>query len=147
MPSSRLPGLYTRTVDERRRRVAEAAGIDLADLGALDGGLSEEDAAGMIENVIGRHALPFAVATNFTVDGTDALVPMAVEEPSVVAAASNAARMVRGAGGFTTVVAPAIVTGQIQLTHIADVDRAAAALADAAPQLRACVRAAAVRSP
>jgi hydroxymethylglutaryl-CoA reductase len=140
MSSSRLPGLYTLTVAERRRRVAEAAGVDIADLAALDGGLSEDDAAGMIENVLGRHALPFAVATNFIVDGTDALVPMVVEEPSVVAAASNAARMVRAAGGFTTVVAPPIVTGQIQLTHIDDVDRAVLALTEAAPQLLARAR-------
>ena len=138
--SSRLPGLYTLTVAERRRRVAEAAGIDLAELDALDGGLSEDDAAGMIENVLGRHALPFAVATNFTIDGVDSLIPMVVEEPSVVAAASNAARMVRGSGGFTTVVAPPIITGQIQLTHIDDVDRAVMALTDAAPVLLARAR-------
>ncbi len=139
--SSRLPGLYTLTVAERRRQVAAAAGLEVADLADLDGGLGDDDAAGMIENVLGRHALPFAVATNFTIDGVDALVPMVIEEPSVVAAASNAARMVRDAGGFTTEVAPAIVTGQIQLTQIADVDVAAAALADAAPMLLARARA------
>ncbi|MBE7447833.1 MAG: hydroxymethylglutaryl-CoA reductase, degradative [Kofleriaceae bacterium] len=138
--SSRLPGLYTLTVAERRQRVAEAAGIDLGELAALDGGLSEDDAAGMIENVLGRYALPFAVATNFTVDGADALVPMVVEEPSVVAAASNAARMVRAAGGFTTRVSPPVVTGQIQLTHVDDVDGATAALTEAAPALLARAR-------
>ncbi len=138
--SSRLPGLYTLTVGERRRQVAEAAGLDDQALAALDGGLSEDDAAGMIENVLGRYALPFAVATNFTVDGIDALVPMVIEEPSVVAAASNAARMVRAAGGFTATVAPPIVTGQIQLTHIIDVDRALAAVTEAAPVLLARAR-------
>lgn len=138
--SSRLPGLYTASIAERRRRVAEAAGVDTADLAGLDGGLSEEDAAQMIENVLGRYALPFAVATNFTVDGTDAIVPMVVEEPSIVAAASNGARMARAAGGFTTVVAPAIVTGQIQITHVADVDHAAGALTDQAPALLARAR-------
>jgi hydroxymethylglutaryl-CoA reductase len=138
--SSRLPGLYSLTVAERRRRVAESAGLDADALDALDGGLSEDDAAGMIENVIGRYALPFAVATNFTLDGTDLLVPMVVEEPSVVAAASNAARMVRASGGFVATVAPPIVTGQIQLTQIADVERAVAAVTEAAPALLARAR-------
>jgi hydroxymethylglutaryl-CoA reductase len=138
--SSRLPGLYTASVAERRRRVAEAAGVDTAELAGLDGGLSEDDAAQMIENVVGRYALPFAVATNFTVDGTDALVPMVVEEPSIVAAASNGARMARAGGGFTALVAPAIVTGQIQITHVADVDHAAGALTDQAPILLARAR-------
>ena len=140
---SRLPGLYSLPVAERRRRVAEAAGLgaELADgAAALDGGLTQDDASQMIENVIGRYALPFAVATNFTVDGTDALVPMVVEEPSIVAAASNGARMARAGGGFTATVAPAIVTGQIQVTQIADVERAVEALTDAAPTLLAHAR-------
>jgi hydroxymethylglutaryl-CoA reductase len=141
MTSSRLPGLYSLSVAERRRRIAEAADAgDLTGTGSLDGGLSEEDAAQMIENVIGRYALPFAIATNFTVDGRDALVPMVVEEPSIVAAASNGARMARAGGGFTATVAPAIVTGQIQVTHIDDVEHAAGALTDAAPALLARAR-------
>src|SRR5438477_12616960 len=123
--SSRLPGLYTAAVAERRHRVAAAAGLEPDALDALDEGLTLDAADDMIENVLGRYALPFAVATNFTVDGVDALVPMVVEEPSVVAAASNGARMARAGGGFTAVVAPAIVTGQIQITHIADVPAAA----------------------
>ena len=135
--SSRLHGFHARTVDERRRHLAEL-GVDLAD---LDGGLSLADAAGMIENVVGRYALPLAVATNFTVDGADALVPMAVEEPSIVAAASNAARMARAGGGFTATVRPAIVTGQIQLVHVADAVAAAAGLTADAPALLAWARA------
>lgn len=129
--SSRLPGFHRKTVDERRRYL-EALGVDLA---ALDGGLTLDDAAGMIENVVGRYALPLAIATNFTVDGADVLVPMAVEEPSIVAAASNAARMARAGGGFTTAVAPSIVTGQIQLVQVGDPDAALARLAGAAPAL------------
>ena len=139
--SSRLPGLYALSVTERRSRVAEATGMCGEDLDALgDDGLTVDAADDMIENVLGVYALPFGVATNFTVDGVDALVPMVVEEPSVVAAASNAARMARAGGGFTTVVAPAIVTGQIQLTRIADVDRAVAALTADAPRLLARAR-------
>ncbi|MBK9032448.1 MAG: hydroxymethylglutaryl-CoA reductase, degradative [Myxococcales bacterium] len=135
--SSRLHGFHARTVDERRRHLADQ-GLDLDD---LDGGLSLADAAGMIENVVGRYALPLAVATNFTVDGVDALVPMAVEEASIVAAASNAARMARAGGGFTAIVRPAIVTGQIQLVHVVDAVAAAARLTDAAPAILARARA------
>lgn len=136
MTSSRLPGFHSRTVDERRQLLRERG----LDLDALDGGLSLDDATGMIENVVGRYALPFAIATNFTVDGVDALVPMVVEEPSIVAAASNGARMARAGGGFIATVAPAIVTGQIQLVQIAEADAAAARLAAAAPALLARAR-------
>jgi len=78
--------------------------------------------------------LPFAVAVNFTIDGEDALVPMAVEEPSIVAAASNAARMARP-HGFTTVASAPVMIGQIQITHISDVDAAMTALHAAEPML------------
>ncbi|MEZ4402493.1 MAG: hydroxymethylglutaryl-CoA reductase, degradative [Kofleriaceae bacterium] len=135
--TSRLPGFHALSVDERRAVLA-ARGVDLAD---LDGGLGLDDAAGMIENVVGRYALPLAVATNFIVDGADALVPMAVEEPSIVAAASNAARMARAGGGFTTTVAPAVVTGQVQLVQLADPAAAVARLTAAAPALLARARA------
>jgi hydroxymethylglutaryl-CoA reductase len=103
------------------------------------GGLSLEAADGMIENVIGTYALPFAVAVNFCLDGEDVLVPMAVEEPSIVAAASNAARMARP-GGFTSEISAPIMIGQIQVTDIADVDSAMIALAAAAPELLADAR-------
>jgi hydroxymethylglutaryl-CoA reductase len=107
---------------------------------AIDpGGLTLEAADGMIENVIGTYALPFAVAVNFTIDGADALVPMAVEEPSIVAAASNAARMARPNGFHTEISAP-IMIGQIQVTHISDVDAAMTALHAAAPSLLADAR-------
>jgi len=139
--SSRLPGFFRLPLAERRRQVAEVAALDGADLDALDGGLELACADDMIENVIGRLALPLAIATNFTVDGVDALVPMAIEEPSVVAAASNGARMLRAGGGFTSAVSPAVVTGQIQVIEVADVDGALAALAAAGPALLTRARA------
>ncbi|MCB9574855.1 MAG: hydroxymethylglutaryl-CoA reductase, degradative [Kofleriaceae bacterium] len=127
--SSRLPGLYRLPIAERRRQVGEACGLDPAAWADLDaGGLDLETADGMIENVVGTSALPFAVATNFTIDGVDRLVPMAVEEPSIVAAASNAARMARAGGGFTTESSPPVMIGQIQVIDVADVDAGAAAL-------------------
>jgi hydroxymethylglutaryl-CoA reductase len=137
MSSSRLTGFYRLGVAERRRRIAAH---DRLDFTAIDpGGLPLEAADGMIENVIGTYALPFAVAVNFVVDGVDALIPMAIEEPSVVAAASNAARMVRPAG-FTTSISAPVMIGQIQITQIADVEAAAAALRDAAAELLADAR-------
>lgn len=138
--SSRLPGFFRLPLAERRRRVAEALGLDDGDLAALDGGLDERTADDMIENVVGRLALPLAIATNMTVDDQDALVPMATEEPSVVAAASNGARMVRAGGGFTSAVSAPLVTGQIQVVEVADVERAAAALTEAGPALLARAR-------
>ncbi|MEP6864721.1 MAG: hydroxymethylglutaryl-CoA reductase, degradative [Deltaproteobacteria bacterium] len=140
--TSRLPGFYRLPPAERRKRIAEVVGGDFSPFAfrAVDpGGLSLEAADGMIENVIGTYALPFAVAVNFCLDGQDVLVPMAVEEPSIVAAASNAARMARP-GGFTTAISAPIMIGQIQVTDIADVDSAMIALAAAAPELLADAR-------
>lgn len=140
MSSSRITGFYRLSPDERRRTLAELAGIPAEDFAALDpGALTIDIAEGMIENVVGVYALPFAVAVNFTIDGSDALVPMAVEEPSVVAAASNAARLARP-GGFTTEVSRPVMIGQIQITHVADVERAAAALRGHAELLLADAR-------
>ncbi len=140
--TSRLPGFYRLPIAERRKRLAEIAGdsINVFSFKAIDaGGLTLEAADGMIENVIGTYALPFAVAVNFVIDGIEALVPMAVEEPSIVAAASNAARMARPAG-FVSIMSAPVMIGQIQVTHIADVDAAMIALADATPGLLADAR-------
>ena len=139
--SSRIPGFYRLGLTERRRRLAEAAGIDVAGLSALDsGGLDEAAADGMIENVIGRYALPLGLALNFQVDDTDYLVPMVIEEPSVVAAASNAAKMVRAGGGFRAEVSRPVMIGQVQLCDVPDPDRAERALLAARGEVlaRAC---------
>jgi len=126
--SSRLTGFYRLPPAERRRRLLDHTQLSLEGFAALDPGALPIDVAdGMIENVIGVYALPFAVAVNFTIDGRDVLVPMAIEEPSVVAAASNAARMARPAG-FTSAVSAPVMIGQIQITELADVDASAQAL-------------------
>jgi len=133
--SSRLSGFYRLGLAERRRRVLEACGLTEPRFTAIDPGALPLDVAdGMIENVIGTYALPFAVAVNFCVDGADALVPMAIEEPSVVAAASNAARMTRPTG-FTTRASAPVMIGQIQVVQIDDVDRGAAAIVEAKDSL------------
>jgi hydroxymethylglutaryl-CoA reductase len=140
-PSSRLPGFYRLPLAERRRAALAAAGLPPEATAALDASALSLDAAdGMIENVIGTYGLPLAVAVNFRVDGIDALIPMVVEEPSVVAASSNAARMALPAG-FTTVASAPIMIGQIQITDVDDVDAGAAALRAAAPALLARARA------
>ena len=120
--SSRLRGLYKMKVAERRTLVAEAAGIPVAELSAaLDaGGLTPEMADKFVENVLGTYALPFGIAPNVRVNGKDYIVPMVVEEPSVIAAASNAAKMVRAGGGFIADVDPSIMTCQVQLFDVPD---------------------------
>ena len=74
----------------------------------------------MIENVVGAFAFPLGIATNFRVNGKEILVPMAIEEPSVVAAASNSAKVARATGGFRASTTPPVMIGQIQVLDVAD---------------------------
>jgi hydroxymethylglutaryl-CoA reductase len=122
MSGSRLPGFYKLSVAERRALVAERSGVDVAKLcAALDaGGIDVAMADKLVENVLGTYALPFGLALNVQVNGKDRLVPMVVEEPSVIAAASNAARMVRHGGGFTAEMTEALMISQIELRGLAD---------------------------
>ncbi len=121
--SSRIPGFYKLPVG-RRREILALAGEKLDVLAS--GGLDIETADHMIENVLGIYALPFSVALNFRVDDRDHLVPMVVEEPSVVAAASNAARLVRAGGGFAVEQDPPVMAAQVQLVDVPDPDAAVA---------------------
>ncbi|AIG98737.1 MAG: hydroxymethylglutaryl-CoA reductase [Archaeoglobus sp.] len=117
--SSRIPGFYKLSVEERLKKVAEFAGLSDEEVKAvLSQGLPLDVADRMIENVIGTFELPLGIATNFLIDGKDYLIPMAIEEPSVVAAASNAARMARESGGFTTDYTGSLMIGQIQVTKL-----------------------------
>jgi hydroxymethylglutaryl-CoA reductase len=138
--SSRLPGFYRLGIAERRKALLTACGMPERRLVELDpGALPLEVADGMIENVVGEYALPFAVAVNFVVDDVEVLVPMAVEEPSIVAAASNAARLARP-GGFVTRCSPPVMIGQIQVTNVDDVDVGAASVRGAAESILADAR-------
>ncbi len=120
--SSRLPGFYKLSFMERLKVVKEFAGLTDEEVAMLlnTGSLPITLAERMIENVIGVFHLPFAVATNFLINGRDYLVPMVIEEPSVVAAASNAAKIVRAGGGFKASTTPPVMIGQIQLTKVKD---------------------------
>ncbi|WP_194421587.1 hydroxymethylglutaryl-CoA reductase, degradative [Microbacterium abyssi] len=123
MPTnSRISGLRDHTPQERLALVAEGAGLEASALDALgtESGLSLAQADHIIENVVGLIGVPVGVATNFTIDGTDRLIPMATEEPSVVAAASNAARMARDHGGFTTSYTGDVMIAQIQVLDAVD---------------------------
>lgn len=121
MKSSRLPGFYELDVQERAARVAEWAGLDETEHALLAGaGLSDERADQMIENVVGTHALPLGIAPNFTINGRDYLIPMAIEEPSVVAAASFMAKIVREAGGFRTCSTEPVMIAQMQVLDVPD---------------------------
>ena len=135
--NSRLSKLRDAEPNERRRRVAEAVGLDTGALDVLDpeSGLSLAQADHLVENVIGVIGIPIGVATNFTVNGRDYLVPMATEEPSVVAAASNAARMTRGHGGFQTSTSGSVMIAQIQVVDAVDPEAARLRLLEARDEL------------
>jgi hydroxymethylglutaryl-CoA reductase len=135
--NSRLPGFYQKTVVERASTVAEAAGLNDQETAALRGeaGLSPELADKLIENVVGIHGLPLGVATNFQVNGRDVLIPMAIEEPSVVAGASFMAKLARAGGGFRASSTAPEMIGQIQVLDLANLDAAAEAINGAKEEL------------
>jgi len=128
--TSRFPGFYKITVAERRLLVSEATGVLPEEMASAlhHGGLEAEIADKFVENVLGTYALPYGVCLNVRVNHHDYVVPMVVEEPSVVAAASSAAKMIRAGGGFEAEVDLPLMTSQIQLTHVDDVPAAMAAI-------------------
>lgn len=122
MKSSRLTDFRDRLPAERCTLATEAAGLPADVLAALapGAGLSVEQADSMVENVIGVLGVPLGIATNFIVNGVEILVPMATEEPSVVAAASNAARIARLTGGFQSSSSAPLMQAQIQVVDVED---------------------------
>jgi len=124
-------------VEERTKIVADFAELseDEAALPGSGGGLSVDIADRMIENVLGTMAYPFGVAVNFRINGRDYLIPMALEEPSVVAAASNMARLMREGDGVRTSTTDPVMIGQIQILEIPDMEAAEKALSEAKPRL------------
>jgi len=144
--TSRLSGFYQKSVADRIGIIAEWAALTPDEVALLADGLSVAQADKMVENVIGRYSLPLGIATNFVINGEEFLVPMVVEEPSVVAAVSYAARLAREGGGFRTGSTEPIMIAQVQLLDVPDVDAAAEqimaaraellALADTSPTIR-----------
>eukprot|EP00957_Ditylum_brightwellii_P036106 2735611-Ditylum_brightwellii.AAC.1 len=114
--NSRLQGFYKLSVEDRRKRLADIAGLSDEHVRAwADAELDENIADGMIENVIGRYSLPIGAATNFIIDGEHYVIPFVVEEASVVAAASNMAKRCHAKGGFVSNNTDPVMIGQIQL--------------------------------
>ena len=122
MPSSDISGFYKHSPSERLRMVKEFGQLEDLDAAALSaaGALGLDLANRMIENVVGTMPLPLGIAVNFQINGRDYLVPMAIEEPSVVAAASNAAKMARDRGGFTASTTEPVMIGQVQIVDVPD---------------------------
>lgn len=126
MKTSKYSGFYKLSVTDRLNEVVDFAALTEGEKEMLrrDGALSLKEADRMIENAIGIMPIPLGVAVNFCINGKDYLIPMATEEPSVIAAASNMARICRGNGGFQTSNTGAMMIAQIQAVNVSDVHAA-----------------------
>jgi hydroxymethylglutaryl-CoA reductase len=134
---SRIPGFYNLGLEERRSVLTSRGLLTPESLASLSGedGLSIEQAQHMIENVVGMYALPVGIALNFVINGREVLIPMVVEEPSIVAGASFMAKLARAGGGFVASTTPPEMIGQIQVLEIADLSTARLALLEAKDKL------------
>jgi len=123
--SSRIPDFYNKTIEERRKIIVEMLSLSEKDVSILQGKETVEDIFEiMIENVVGMISLPLGIATNFIVNGKDYLVPMVIEESSVVAAASHAAKIARKKGGFIAEYSGSLTIGQLQICDVKDIEMA-----------------------
>lgn len=138
--SSRIPGFYNRPVDERLRLLIEQGLLTEEDYETL---LDERHVVGaaeadhLIENVIGVFGIPMGLGLNFLINGKDYVIPMVIEEPSVVAAVSSAAKTARSAGGFFTESTDPLLIGQIQVVGVDRVDAASEAVEEAKTEILA----------
>ena len=135
--SSRISGFYKMPIEERVKAIADQVGLTPEEQKLLKsgGGLNLDAADHMTENVVGTIAYPFSVAVNFKLNGRDVFIPMAGEEPSVVAAASNMARIMRNGPGINVISTPPVMIGQIQLTDVPDMKKAVRVLKEKKQQL------------
>ena len=122
MTTSRIPGFYNLPLDDRLEKLAEAAGLSSEEISAFSSanGLTDQAADRMVENAVGIFGLPLGIGLNFVVNGREVLVPMVIEEPSVVAGASFMAKLVRTGGGFTASASAPEMIGQMQVLEISD---------------------------
>ena len=140
MNDSRLPGLHRLDLTERIDELIRSGWLSELDAATLRSGgqvLSPRAANKLIENVIATFGLPFAIAPNFRVNGRDYIVPLVVEEPSIVAALSGAARLARAGGGFEVDSDDSLATGQVHLANVADSQAASSAILAAKDRLLA----------
>ena len=116
---SSFSGFYKLSPQERLAAVVKETGISEEDAKKIaEPSLPVELADKMVENVIGTYTLPMGVALNFIINGKDVIIPMVTEEPSVIAAASNSAKMARMTGGFTTSFTGPIMIAQVQIVDV-----------------------------
>jgi len=121
MSTSRIAGFYNLPLGERLDKLAESAGLSSDELAAFQTtGLSADQADHMVENAVGTFGLPLGIGLNFVVNGREVLVPMAIEEPSVVAGASFMAKLARAGGGFTVITSAPEMIGQMQVLEVKD---------------------------
>jgi hydroxymethylglutaryl-CoA reductase len=135
--SSVISGFYKLPIKERLAIIKDFAGLTDEEIRLLEntGSLSFDVVDHMVENVIGVFPEPLGVGVNFQINGKDYIVPMATEEPSVIAAASYAAKMVRDGGGFNTSSTAPVMIGQIQLVKIKDAKLAKKQVLDAKAEI------------
>lgn len=129
-PNSRIAGFYDLSLEERNDLLVQRGLLSPDDLATLNGAasLSLDAAQHMIENVIGTYALPIGLGLNFQVNGRDVIVPMVVEEPSIVAGASYMAKLARAGGGFTAETTAPEMIGQMQVLDVDDLPSAQSTL-------------------
>ncbi len=130
-PDSRISGFYKKTLEERLQTLRERGVLtdqDVQLLASHRGGLPLSTADKMVENLVGIMDLPLGMGLNFLINGTDYMVPMAIEEPSVVAAVSHIAKLTRTSGGFETFYEANVMIGQVQVVGCPDLDAAKAAV-------------------
>ncbi|MFH1285109.1 MAG: hydroxymethylglutaryl-CoA reductase, degradative [Candidatus Micrarchaeota archaeon] len=123
---SAISGFYKLSVKERIAKLKELASLTSEECALLEksGALSFDIATRMVENVVSTFPLPLGIAVNFKINGKDYLIPMALEEPSVVAAASNSAKLARSSGGFKATSTEPVMIGQIQLVGAKEPEKA-----------------------
>ncbi|MHA2035486.1 MAG: hydroxymethylglutaryl-CoA reductase, degradative [Promethearchaeota archaeon] len=121
---SNISGFYKLSMEERQKLLSSLVNLDQNEMKILKelGYFSATQIDTLIENVVGSYQLPFGLALNFKINDKDYIIPMVIEEPSVVAAASNAARMARKHGGFHSEEVKSIMISQIQITQVDDLE-------------------------
>ena len=133
--SSRIKGFYNRSLSARVALIGEWGDLTSDERDLLSESIAIEQADMMIENVVGRFALPLGIGANFRINGQDCLVPMAIEEPSVVAAVSSGALLARSGGGFSTSSTDPVMIAQVQLIDVPDAEKAERAILAAKDQI------------
>ncbi len=133
--SSRIKGFYNRSLSARVALIGEWGDLTSDERDLLSESIAIEQSDMMIENVVGRFALPLGIGANFRINGQDYLVPMAIEEPSVVAAVSSGALLARSGGGFSTSSTDPVMIAQVQLLDVPDAVKAESAILAAKDQI------------